>query len=746
MAMKRVIIVLLMALSSGLLAQKMKYSELVLTFNGMSDEEMRNELKAYLMEDTEQPNVYFRLAVIYDKAYKAADPLTDYKLAMANANEAASRFLQANQFVDAKEVGKNNEYYYPYFPNSFDSKGKPAVDFTKVQVRIKNGLDSANLYKQKIPAIYTNFTRSVNAYDKAVKQFAAISNQYESIEDLYLLFDEGLNDRLGKLKTDYDSSIYYFDKYLSLIKEYPIRYHNQTYSIKPIETYRLDGFITRLNFLGGKVEFWNYGAWVDAVRKSVASNITELRTKLNETEKRLQESILKIKAGPIADFKPEPLSKQLVLDLNNVDKESAVLALLHYQHYIQQWLYDTRNYKIDTANTERNAVAFSDFIHRNRHADTLVRELSGRISDLKVAMHNDFVGKYFGGKPALQKYASDETSMLSKSFQDLAANLRTTIAQPTDSNLFKNKEMVVRHVNKLIPLRVLPVIQEDLDKGLLFTVFNKRNPDGSAYLAGIHKPDKKVNNNVVFVTKISPDGKVAWFQTFNPKIDTTSAAADAHQSLGPAIVTPEGIAFLVRSEHMINGTKLNTFFYLNDAKGDARVKFTLADNTYPRFIKYLEKLNAFVFVLKGAESKLNISAKEEVTLMCVNVLKDVIWKKTFALTGMLNDITLLTDGLLVSGNFMTINDSKGNEVRTKTNAQESNPFILRVSERGELTSLPISVPSSFYLTRCIRVNDNSINLIGTKDNFETGLSKTFSPSDPMHIMATKWGQVIYSNF
>jgi hypothetical protein len=746
MAMKRGIIVLLMALSSTLVAQKMKYSELVLTFNGMTDEEMRNELKAYLMDDKEEPNVYFRLAIIYDKAYKVADPLTDYKLAQANANEAYSRFLQATQFVDAKEISKNNEYYYPYFPNSFDTKGKPAVEFSKVQTRIKNGMDSANLYRQKIPAIYSSFTRSVNAYDKAVKQFASISNQYESLEDLYLLFDDALNTKLGQLKTDYDSSIYYFDQYLTLIKEYPIRYHKQTYAVKPIETYRLDGFITRLNFLGDKVEFWNYSAWVDAVRKSVTANITDLRTKLNETETRLQESITKIKAGPIPDFKPQPLSKQLVLELNNVDKESAVLSLLHYQHYIQQWLYDTRNYKLDTANAERNAVAYSDFIHRNRHADTLIHELSTRITDLKIAMHKDFIAKYFGGKSAFEKYATDETAMIAKSFQDLAANLRTTILQPLDSNLYKNKEMLVRHTNKIIPLRIRPVVQEDLDKGLLFTVFNRKNPDGSAYLAGIHKPDKKVNNNVVFVAKVNPDGKVAWFQPFNPKVDTTSATADAHQSLGPAIVTPEGIAFLVRSEHMTNGTKLNTFFYLNDTKGDSKVKFTLVDNTYPRFIKYLEKLNAFVFVLKGAESKPNVAAKEDVTLMCVNVLKDILWKKTFALTGMVNDITLLTDGLLVSGNFMTINDSKGNEVRTKVNAQESNPFILRVSERGELTPMPISVPTSFYMTRCIHVGDNSINLIGTKDNFETGASKIFSPADPMHIMTTKWGQVIYTNY
>jgi hypothetical protein len=745
--MKRFCIVMLMGISGMLIAQKMKYSELVLTFNGMSDEEMRNELKAYMMEDQSEPNVYFRLAVIYDKAYKTADPLTDYKLALANANEAYSRFMQSNQFIDAKEVSKNNEYYYPYFPNSFDSKGKPAVEFPKVQTRMKNGMDSANIFRQKIPAIYYNFTHAVNSYDKAVKQFASINNQYASMEDLYMLFDDALDARLKELKIDYDSAIYYFDQYLALIKEFPIRNHKQTYTVKAVDTYRLDGFITRLSFLGSKTEFWNYGAWVDGVHKSVNANIKDLRAKLNDTETKLQESITKIKSGPVADFKPQPLNKQLVLELNNVDKESAVLSLLHYQQYIQQWLHDTQFYKVDTANADRNAVAYSEFIHQNRHADTLIREVSSRITDQKISMHKDFVAKYFGGKPAFEKYATDETAMLAKSYQDLATKLRSTILKPADSNLFKNKEMVVRYQNRVISLKIKPVVDSDLDKGILFAVFNRKNPDGSAYLAGIHRPDKKVNNNVVFVSKVGPDGRVVWFQPFNPKIDSASATADAHQALGPAIVTPEGIAFLIHSTHLTNGSHRNTFLYLNDTKGEPKVKFTLADNTYPRAIQYLEKQNAFVFVLKGSAAVADVSIKEDVTLMCVNVLKDIMWKKVFPLTGSLTDVTQLNDGLLLSGNFMTLNDSKGNEVRTKMNAKESNPFILRVSEKGELNSVPISVPFSFYLSRCIRVSDNSINLIGTRDNFETGPAKVVLATDPvLHIMTTKTGQVVYSNY
>src|SRR5689334_7943403 len=89
------------ALTSAI-SQRVKYNELILTFNGMTDEEMRNELKDYMTVDNTEPNLYFRLATIYQKVYKNADPLTDFDLAIANANEASSRFLQASRYVDAK--------------------------------------------------------------------------------------------------------------------------------------------------------------------------------------------------------------------------------------------------------------------------------------------------------------------------------------------------------------------------------------------------------------------------------------------------------------------------------------------------------------------------------------------------------------------------------------------------------------------------------------------------------------------
>jgi hypothetical protein len=363
-------------------------------------------------------------------------------------------------------------------------------------------------------------------------------------------------------------------------------------------------------------------------------------------------------------------------------------------------------------------------------------------------MHQDFVSKYFGSKAMLEKYSADQMAMINKTYQDYASDLRNTILKKPDSSkwMLQSKTNSVRFGYKTIPFKIESVKSEALDKGLLFTLFNQKNPDGSAYLAGVHKPDKKSNNVVVYVARVNPDGKVAWLNSFNPNIDSTSKVADANHALGSAIVTPEGIAFIVHSKHLSSESKMNTFFYLNE-KGEARVKFVLADNSYPRFLKYRENLNAFVFVLKGTEQDSDINAKEDVTLMCVNVLKDVLWRKSTSFAGNLVDAAEVSDGLVLAGNFMIMNDAKGNEVRTKVNSKESNPFLIKVGDKGEIRSMPIAVPFSFYLNRLFRVSDQSLNLIGTRENFETGLSKPFEYDGPvLHIMSTKLGQVIYKNY
>lgn len=726
---------------------QVRYRDLVVALPALSREQQKTELKEFLLTDLDHPNANFRLAMIYETNYKTTDPLASYGFAMANAEQARIRFFKSKQVVDEREVNRNNEYYGPIF-KIVNAKGNFEVPFQNVLNKMNGGYDSAELFLKKMPAIFTSFTKSVNHYDRAVKLFSDLTLQYQSPEDLYLMHDAALDQKLTDLKSNYDSCIRFFDHYLSLIRDYPIRGHRQTYTVKAIETYRLDGLLTRLNFLIDQVELWNYGAWVDATRKMMSTEITSLRQSILKNNAAIDETLAKIDISPADQLpKPVPLDKQLIYNLNHFDRQSMVLALLDYKSFKQVWNIQNRGKVLDTTFSEHNAEVFSNLIYSNRKADSLMKELKLRIKPRQLSKHQDYLTKTFGGQPGLEKYASAEQQHIQQSFEQYTKELRENLVNINPAGeSFTNKDNLIKSGRFSVPLIVQPATAEGLDQGILFTLFNKKNPDASAYVAGIYKPDKKKNLVSTFVVRINPDGRVAWFKDFAVSVDTT-VVGDAHTYLGPVVLTQEGCAFVTRSVHSARGDMANTFIYINE-KGEQKMKVRLNENGYPRFINYVEKNNAFVLALKGAEEKQNYSLSENLVLMNINVLRETVWRKEIAFTGTLTDLVSLADGYLVVGNYMILRDPSGKEFRTKVGAGECSPFLIKVSDQGEFVHIkPFETPQSVFVQRVVKINDNSVNLLGYSERLDVALIKTFTDSDkPAHIMTNRHAQIVCTSY
>jgi hypothetical protein len=317
----------------------------------------------------------------------------------------------------------------------------------------------------------------------------------------------------------------------------------------------------------------------------------------------------------------------------------------------------------------------------------------------------------------------------------------------TADNSYTNKEGFLKFGRYTIPLLIQPPTPEALDLGVLFTKFNRKNPDGSAYLAGIYKPDKKKNLVSTFVMRINPDGKPAWFKDVTASVDST-AIGDAHAYLGPLVLTQEGSALVIRSIHATRGDVLNTFVYINE-KGEERLRKKLDNKSFPRALLYAEKSNSFTLVLKGVEQKEKYSSAEPIDMLGINVLGEITWKKeNISLTGTLTEVISLSDGYLLAGNYFILSDQTGKEVRTKMSSGECSPYLIKLNERGViLFSKPITTNGSFYLHRVVKINDMSIQLLGNSETMEMGISGVLKPNEKfLHIMTNKFGQQISTNF
>jgi hypothetical protein len=744
--MKKILtlIYILTALTAS--AQRLKYRDLFILLPGLSNEQQKNQLKEYLTDDLDHPNANFRLALLYEANYKKSDPLTEYNFVIANAEQSKTRFFKSKQVVTDKEVDRNVEYYAPIF-KTFDAKGKPFVAYPIVSSKINSGLDSATIFLAKVPEIYKNFTKSVNHYDQATKLFARISEEFTSLENLYLLYDADVDKRFTQLKTNYDSSIFFLENYLRLIKEYPIHGHSQKYKVKPIATYRLDGLITRMNFLTNSVDLWDYGTWVDNVRKKVKGDVEDLRLKISKTNETLETTLKQIAISPAGNLPtPSKIDKQLIFNLNNLDRQSVALSILEYKQFKQEWDILHRGKQLDTSLSVRNAEVFTNLIYANRRADTLLQELKSHVSTTKVNKHRDFVIHAFGGQPGLEKYVTTERQFIVNAFNEYGNELRANLLGSAVADpVFTNKENSIKTVRGSVSLLVQTPTPELLDQGVLVTLFNRKNPDGSAYLAGIFK-DKKKNIINSYLMRLNSDGKTAWLKDYSLSIDS-AVVADANTFLGPVVLTQEGCAFIARSEHTTRGDQANTFLYINE-KGEERLRKRIKENNFPRTMVYSEKSNAFILSLKGNAKNQNFAAAEPITTLSINVLGEIIWKKEVQLTGTLVDLVPVIDGYLLAGNFLVMKDHTGTEVRTKVSSNQCSPYVVKLSERGDvITSQPFLTPESFYLKRIVKVNDNSVNLLGYSEKVDAGMAKTFSGSDKMiHIMTNRTGQLICSDY
>lgn len=717
-----------------------RYKDLVPMFQGIGNEELKNTLKEYLLLDLDHPNANFRLALIYESNYKTADVLTRYEYAMANATQARLRFTKAKQLVDEKEVDRNNEFYAPIF-KTVDAKGRPFVEYARVTDKISHGLDSSMQFLANVPPIYHSFTQSVAFYDKAVKIFSEINSEFLSLDDVYLYFDPSLDKKLGQLKSSYDSARFYFDRYLSLTKINPIPTHHQKYHVKPIVTYRLDGLITRMNFLTNDVEFWDYSTWVDKVRKSVADEILTLRTRLSQNEVRVTENLAKITASS-GEVPPVGLEKQVVFNLNNYEKQSLVLALLEYKQFKQDWLLKIKTYVPDTLNGERNATLYSALIYSNRTADTLMTTVRNRASKDKIRKHHEFIEKHYGGAEGLHKYIESESENIRVTFEQYTGGLRSALLHMVTAPVVAQASKVVRFNNRWnLSASVQTPTPELAAKGDPLTLMNRRSPDGSLYLAGTYKPDKKTNLVATFVARVLPDGKPGWMQSFAIKVDSLAPAPDANNFLGPFELTQEGCAFVVRAVHRAQPAARNVMVYLND-KGEEKFRVRLADRAVARKITFSERSNSFVLLFKGQDEVPNFMASENLSLVGVNALGDRLWRRQLTLAGEIVDLVNLIDGHLLAGNYTQLRDLSGKEHNAK--AGESNPFLVKFGERGDVEKvLPIPTQHPVHITNLVKVTDRSINLVGKQGNQQ---SLPLSPEDEMvHIMSNRLCEIVCTN-
>lgn len=697
--------------------------------NTTNDETALSLIKTYMVEDLDHPNANLRLALIYENRYQNADPLTQFERTIANAQEAALRFIKAKTLIDDKEVKKNSGWYAE-FSSGVDSRGRAVVEFSAVSSKIQHGYDSSRLLTQKLPPIYDAFTESVDFYDQAIKIFAEINGKYTSYDKLLLLFDKDLNQKLETLKVKYDSSLFYLDKYISLIDEYPIKGYNQSYSIDSIKTYRLEGLLTSPNFLTNNITIWNYKAWANKVQNDVNSDIVDLREKLNQAEIALNSSLKVIEDQSYNEnFNPHIIDKKLEFDLRKFDNESLPVALLKYKEFKQDLLLkNNATLDFDSAlSSDLKNVYFGELIYLTNDADSLLNIASSRVEDETFQKYPDYFNSHYGSKATLTTYLGDEKNLSKRLLTKSVEKLRENILGELSTTAGQNEFYTYRRLK--IPASIESVNIDSI-KNDFHSTHEVQSADGSKYVGGVVKSSRAPNPVKTSIIKVDENEKVAWYKEFEL---LESSRESQTNLLGNLTITPEGCALAIHTYDI--DSVVNHVIYL-DENGEEIFNVKLETKSIPRLSQYTESNSSLLLSFKGDAPEQSLKNQETLDLVSINLIGDVLWQKKFEYSGNIESLITTSDGFMVLGNFSSITNTNGQRVVTKINEGQTNAFAARFDPQGNgLSIATFNSNEKYKINKVVKINDSVINLMGYKD--PSGRS--------IHLIINKYNRVIYSD-
>ena len=126
------VLLLVIATACDLAAQDLKYKDIYPLIESRNFSDAVPRVREFLLQEPDHPSANFQLAIIYERRYQGYDPITQYRPAMKNAENAKLLFLKAQMLIDEREIKRNGKKYYTNFAK-LDNRGKLTVEYQDVK-------------------------------------------------------------------------------------------------------------------------------------------------------------------------------------------------------------------------------------------------------------------------------------------------------------------------------------------------------------------------------------------------------------------------------------------------------------------------------------------------------------------------------------------------------------------------------------------------------------------------------------
>lgn len=454
----------------ALAQKKIKYKDIWGLLSTKQYEAAEPFLKSYLKDNSDNPNAFLFMGIIYQDKSGRDDVLKHTELAIARMDSAIRFYDNAYRTITEKEIKRNDEYYQAY--NRRDLRtGQFGVKLSDIQFDLEKRMESLRERIDRVKMVKHFFSLSDTLYRKSQSLYASIDGSYQEEKELYLQADSSLMEKLKTLSVRFDSCVRAFTQYKGSVAMLGKIGYNQTLEMIELKAFKQDG-LSSADFYKDKVEVWDYKNWADKVRDAIEKEIIPIRDHLISYDievNKLREK-LKTDSSSVRNDLTKLIDRLLLEKLSKYDPQpfpmdifAVKVADLEYRSV----LIENAKHKDSADMHLQLGLAKKELDHVNV-LDSLAGQMLARDFGNELRNYDHFVSNTYGNATvlrsflkAMKDYSTREKEVRRQRLTELETSLKWMVVNELDSiPLFPRSE----------PSRFMPlsVVEEKFTVGLHF--------------------------------------------------------------------------------------------------------------------------------------------------------------------------------------------------------------------------------------------------------------------------------------
>jgi len=396
-----VIAVLSMSVSTGY-AQKVKYDDLFILLQAENYRDADKFLRIYLGNDPKEPHANYSMAKMLQSYMNAENIITNSTRIVELADSVIIYYDNALRLNTEKYVEKkHDDDYYADFRRRDLRTGKFTVKLSDVQLDIEERKKKIEKFKVDLAMLHQHFNASIGYYDSCYIAYSNISKKVESKNLLYFTSGAVELQILRDIASNYDSSIYNLNTYLTIMKGMGKNAINQEKVVNTIENYPFDGQ-SKTDFYGPSIDIWDYKTWASSMLDVIGKQVYPLKARMVAYDEKLAELTVEVIRDTL-DARPATFrlaTENVGRDLEDYDSKSLPAAIfdyriseINYRSMINYWFRDLQDtldvgLKLDGLNSIKKQLA---------GLSRLTVLLDQANNDLQLRVYADFLSDRYEG-------------------------------------------------------------------------------------------------------------------------------------------------------------------------------------------------------------------------------------------------------------------------------------------------------------------------------------------------------------